>query len=139
MAPDLPSLHLKTPSHFLSSRSFSCHHSFAFPWKFPKQQHNIRARAVREWQEYEEALKAKDLGRALRLLKSVESSIQPLSDSSQPPFEDLNLYSDKEDRDWDVLDTCLNADDMILVASAYSFLRDKGFLPNFGRFRNIGK
>lgn len=41
-------------------------------------------------------------------------------------------------RDWDVLDTCLNADDMRLVASAYSFLKDKGFLSSFGKYRSIG-
>lgn len=41
------------------------------------------------------------------------------------------------ERDWEVLDTCLNADDMRLVGSAYSFLQDRGFLPNFGKCKNI--
>ncbi|KAK4790744.1 hypothetical protein SAY86_018048 [Trapa natans] len=112
----------------------SASHNFGGP---NEQQRNIRTRALREWQEYEEALKMKDLGRALRFLKSVESSIEPLNGSSQPPFEDLSLYTSNDDRDWEVLDTCLNADDMKLVASAYSFLKDKGFLPHFSRFRNI--
>ncbi|KAK4742989.1 hypothetical protein SAY87_000990 [Trapa incisa] len=112
----------------------SASHNFGGP---SEQQRNIRTRALREWQEYEEALKMKDLGRALRFLKSVESSIEPLNGSSQPPFEDLSLYTSNDDRDWEVLDTCLNADDMKLVASAYSFLMDKGFLPHFSRFRNI--
>ncbi|XLR23293.1 hypothetical protein S83_051193, partial [Arachis hypogaea] len=35
------------------------------------------------------------------------------------------------DPDWEVLDTRLNADDMKLVANAYRFLKDGGFLPNF--------
>jgi len=44
----------------------------------------------------------------------------------------------RSERDWEVLDTCLNADDMRLVASAYSFLKEREFLPNFGKFCNIG-
>ncbi|PKI78169.1 hypothetical protein CRG98_001497, partial [Punica granatum] len=138
MALYLATLHLKPPPPFLSSHSFSGHFSFTFHPEFLKKPHTRTVRALREWQEYEEALKAKDLGRALRFLKSTESSsIQPLDDSSQSPFEDLGLYSGKDVRDWEVLDACLNADDMKLVASAYSFLKEKGFLPNFGRFRNI--
>lgn len=43
----------------------------------------------------------------------------------------------ERERDWEVLDTCLNADDMRLVGSAYGFLKDRGFLPNFGKCRNI--
>ena len=42
------------------------------------------------------------------------------------------------ERDWEVLDTCLNADDMKLVCSAYGFLKDRGFLSNFGKCRNNG-
>jgi hypothetical protein len=33
----------------------------------------------------------------------------------------------------------LNADDMRLVSSAYGFLKNRGFLPSFGKFSNIGK
>ncbi|KAF9606789.1 hypothetical protein IFM89_028165 [Coptis chinensis] len=40
-------------------------------------------------------------------------------------------------RDWEVLDACLNADDMKLVGNAYKFLQDRGFLPSFGITRNI--
>ncbi|XP_071916037.1 uncharacterized protein [Coffea arabica] len=84
-----------------------------------------RGRALREWQDYEEAVKDKDLARALRLLKE-NSSIEP---------NDGGALQRKGD--WQVLDTCLNADDMRLVASAYTFLRDQGRLPNFGKYRNI--
>ncbi|XP_043699459.1 uncharacterized protein LOC122650195 isoform X2 [Telopea speciosissima] len=102
-----------------------------------------RTRALREWQEYEDAVKEKDLGRALRFLKSLEglsiqSSASPTS-ASIPPIpssgDDLKLF--RTERDWEVLDTCLNADDMKLVGSAYAFLKDRGFLPNFGKCRNI--
>ncbi|XP_027061837.1 uncharacterized protein [Coffea arabica] len=84
-----------------------------------------RGRALREWQDYEEAVKDKDLARALRLLKE-NSSIEP---------NDGGALQRKGD--WQVLDTCLNADDMRLVASAYTFLKDQGRLPNFGKYRNI--
>ena len=94
-----------------------------------KTQHrHIKTRtkaAVTEWREYEEAVKDKDLGRALRFLKE-----------TQLVNEELRVL--ELQRDWDVLDTCLNADDMRLVASAYSFLKDKGFLTSFGKYRSIG-
>ncbi|KAG8386640.1 hypothetical protein BUALT_Bualt03G0169600 [Buddleja alternifolia] len=85
-----------------------------------------RTRAMREWQEYEEAVKKKDLARALRFLKN--PSIESVND-------ELGLLG--LGRDWEVLDTCLNADDMRLVATAYALLQDRGFLPSFGRYRNI--
>lgn len=90
--------------------------------------HHIKIRAFREWQEYEQAVKDKDLSRALRFLRedSKDSSIQP------------TVWSPME-RDWQILDTCLNADDMRLVASAYAFLKDKDLLPNFGKYSTIGK
>lgn len=78
-------------------------------------------------------MKEKDLARALRFLKSVETNpIEPFNDSSS---SDLGLV--QSERDWEVLDACLNADDMKLVGSAYSFLKNRGFLPNFGKCRNI--
>ncbi|KAL0443138.1 UNVERIFIED_CONTAM: hypothetical protein Slati_2036500 [Sesamum latifolium] len=96
----------------------------------------VRTRAIREWQEYEEAVKEKDLARALRFLKDVpvefgSSSVQ----STRPVNDELGLLG--LERDWEVLDTCLNADDMRLVGSAYAFLKDRGFVPNFGKYRNI--
>ncbi|XP_010260608.1 PREDICTED: uncharacterized protein LOC104599679 [Nelumbo nucifera] len=100
----------------------------------------LRTRALREWKEYEDAVKEKDLARALRLLKSleslsVESSSSSLISSVSSPGNGLDLF--QSERDWEVLDTCLNADDMKLVGSAYAFLRDRGFLPSFGKCRNI--
>ena len=94
--------------------------------------------ALKEWQEYEDAVKDKDLARALRFLKDI--SIEPDNDSSmessRPPEGELGLIG--WERDWEVLDTCLNAEDMRLVGTAYSFLQNRGFLPNFGKCRNIG-
>lgn len=92
--------------------------------KFP-----TRVKALKEWSDYEDALKNKDLGRALDFLQTSEA---------------LDSYDDRRsnvflrpERDWEVLDTCLNADDMRLVASAYKFLKDRGVLDNFGKYRNI--
>lgn len=88
-------------------------------------------------------MKRKDLGRALRFLKSIETRtdnpIEPVngSESTRSGIAEVGLYGVFE-RDWEVLDTCLNADNMKLVGSAYAFLKDRGFLPSFGKFRNIG-
>lgn len=109
---------------------------------------NTRA-ALREWREYEEAVKRKDLAGALGFLKSIENT-SPNNNKDQ--IERINGTASAEstrfllgelglvgyERDWEVLDTCLNADDMKLVASAYRFLKDRGFLPSFGKYRNIG-
>jgi len=90
-------------------------------------------------------VKRKDLAGALRFLKSLESERQePLVDGVSPATELTRLrFLESErfgpQRDWEVLDTCLNADDMKLVANAYKFLKDRGFLPNFGKCRNIGE
>ncbi|KMZ59333.1 hypothetical protein ZOSMA_69G00290 [Zostera marina] len=92
-------------------------------------------RAVREWREYEDAVREKDLVRALQCLKSIQTlPVQPSSSSS--PF----LYSEivgAPERDWEILDTCLNADDMRLVGSAYAFLRGRGLLKSFGKCKDI--
>ncbi|KAL2523912.1 hypothetical protein Adt_08966 [Abeliophyllum distichum] len=93
-------------------------------------------RALREWQEYEEAVKNKDLAKALRFLKDVPIESENSSiESTRFSGGELGLFG--SDKDWEVLDTCLNADDMRLVGSAYAFLKDRGFLPNFGKFRSI--
>ncbi|CAJ1958175.1 unnamed protein product [Sphenostylis stenocarpa] len=127
--------------HFLVSPPSSHGFSRTFPATSP-----IR-RAFREWREYEEAVKRKDLAGALRFLKSLEAErprpVEPLLDSVSLATEStrlrfLELERFGPQRDWEVLDTCLNADDMKLVANAYRFLRDRGFLPNFGKCRNIG-
>ncbi|XP_016479739.1 uncharacterized protein LOC107800987 [Nicotiana tabacum] len=91
-------------------------------------------RAVREWQEYEEAVKDKDLSRALRFLRDIPIE-EPKDSSTRAGGGELDWF--RLERDWQVLDTCLNADDMRLVGSAYAFLKDKGLLPNFGNYRNI--
>ncbi|GAB4854726.1 hypothetical protein Ancab_023312 [Ancistrocladus abbreviatus] len=129
--PSLPSPKSSTP-HSLSSQ-FSPH-----PYgriNFPNKTLNLPTlvKALREWKEYEEALKDKDLSRALRFLKAIDNElpVQP-SESTRSPLELVGV-----ERDWQVLDTCLNADDMRLVGSAYAFLKDRGFLPNFGSCRNI--
>ncbi|KAJ1410369.1 Peptidase M41-like [Sesbania bispinosa] len=122
--------------HFLAVPSFS--HTFS-----PASRRPLRPRrAFREWREYEDAVKRKDLAGALRFLKSLETEQRPfgenpspVSESTRSRFRELELLGPQ--RDWDVLDTCLNADDMKLVANAYKFLRDRGFLPNFGKCRNI--
>ncbi|KAJ4981898.1 hypothetical protein NE237_032735 [Protea cynaroides] len=103
----------------------------------------LRTRALREWQEYEDAVKEKDLARALKLLKSLEglsiqSPVSPTPASISPILPSgIDLKLSRMERDWEVLDTCLNADDMKLVGSAYAFLKDRGFLPNFGKCRNL--
>ncbi|KAL1815029.1 hypothetical protein ACET3Z_017603 [Daucus carota] len=120
---------LSTFSHFPSLPSH-------FPAN-PLRRRLSPATAVREWQEYEAAVKDKDLARALRFLRDVqvvEVEDDKLTESTRFKSE-LGVYG--WERDWEVLDTCLNADDMRLVGAAYAFLKDKGFLPTFGKYRNI--
>ncbi|CAI9088028.1 OLC1v1022257C3 [Oldenlandia corymbosa var. corymbosa] len=93
-----------------------------------------------EWQEYEEAVKEKDLARALRFLRDI--SMDPGSSEDKALINDNGVgpFANglQQQRDcWDVLDTCLNADDMRLVGSAYAFLKDQGRLPSFGKYRSI--
>lgn len=150
---------LSPPKLLISSSLLQFHH-FHYPIPFNFQQKNPNginkhfhleshqrllplSRALREWQDYEEAVKRKDLAEALRFLESFdrESAIEPINDSApagSAPSALGNPRLSGWERDWEVLDTCLNADDMKLVADAYGFLRDRGFLPNFGKCRNIG-
>ncbi|KAI4323238.1 hypothetical protein L6164_022859 [Bauhinia variegata] len=115
---------------------------------YAKQFHHQRlvvpvATALREWREYEEAVKRKDLAGALRFLKSIENqnpaqlfdASSSVAGHTKSRFDELKLFGPQ--RDWEVLDTCLNANDMKLVGNAYKFLKDRGFLPNFGKCRNI--
>ncbi|PIA37735.1 hypothetical protein AQUCO_03000339v1 [Aquilegia coerulea] len=98
---------------------------------------SIKIKALREWKEYDEAVKKKDLAKALKFLKSIETPLpiqQPISSYSE---ESNGLTFLQPMRDWEVLDACLNADDMKLVGNAYKFLQDRGFLPSFGKCRNI--
>lgn len=117
--------------------------SFLFPQtppqgKFKPLRTKYLARALKEWQEYEDAVKRKDLARALRFLND-NNPIEPLSDSLMGESNRAWLpeFVGGFDRDWEVLDTCLNADDLKLVASAYKFLQNRGFLPSFGKFSRI--
>ncbi|KAL9412520.1 hypothetical protein AB3S75_046030 [Citrus x aurantiifolia] len=117
--------------------------SFLFPQtppqgKFKPLRTKYLARALKEWQEYEDAVKRKDLARALRFLND-NNPIEPLSDSLMGESNRARLpeFVGGFDRDWEVLDTCLNADDLKLVASAYKFLQNRGFLPSFGKFSRI--
>uniref|UniRef100_A0A7C8Z1D4 Uncharacterized protein n=1 Tax=Opuntia streptacantha TaxID=393608 RepID=A0A7C8Z1D4_OPUST len=99
-----------------------------------------RVRALREWKEYEEALRDKDLGKALRFLKSINGDGLPPepTESTRSPIQVRpEVGFPGFFRDWEILDTCLNANDMRLVGSAYAFLKDRGLLPNFGKCRNI--
>lgn len=90
-------------------------------------------------------MKRKDLAGALRFLKSIEDLQRPIepvnngsfpAESTRPRLGELGPLG--RERDWEVLDTCLNADDLKLVGNAYGFLKERGFLPSFGKFRNIG-
>ena len=87
-------------------------------------------------------MKRKDLAGALSFLKSIDDPVEAVNgsvslESTRSRLAELGLVVGYE-RDWEVLDTCLNADDMKLVCSAYGFLKDRGFLSNFGKCRNIG-
>lgn len=85
-------------------------------------------------------MRDKDLAKALKLLKSINDDGLPL-ESTESTRSQIQIRHEVGfpgfGRDWEVLDTCLNADDMRLVGSAYAFLQDRGFLPNFGKCRNI--
>ncbi|XP_013625038.1 PREDICTED: uncharacterized protein LOC106331266 isoform X4 [Brassica oleracea var. oleracea] len=89
--------------------------------------------ALREWREYEDAVKRKDLAGALRFLKTVQVIDKQAAEAA---IESINIAAAPA-LDWEVLDACLNADDMRLVGSAFRFLKDRGLLPNFSKFTNI--
>lgn len=93
-----------------------------------------RLSALREWREYEDAVKRKDLAGALRFLKTVQVIDKQAAEAA---IESINIAAAPA-LDWEVLDACLNADDMRLVGSAFRFLKDRGLLPNFAKFSNIG-
>ncbi|KAM0044313.1 putative peptidase M41 [Helianthus debilis subsp. tardiflorus] len=121
------SLRFTPPSPFSPQHPYNFH-STQFPHNpLPFRQHSrrITPKALTEWREYEQAVKDKDLGKALRFLQDI------------PQVNDFQSELVELQRDWEVLDTCLNADDMRLVASAYVFLKDKGFLNQYGKYRSI--
>ncbi|XP_010557268.1 PREDICTED: uncharacterized protein LOC104826324 [Tarenaya hassleriana] len=111
---------------------------------FSRQSSSFLPRALSEWREYDDALKRKDLSGALRFLKSIDNGDE--TDVLDPVVERTlseqsarlgGLAALELERDWQVLDACLNADDMRLVGSAFRFLRDRGLLANFGKFSSI--
>ncbi|CAD5191828.1 uncharacterized protein LOC135580803 isoform X1 [Musa acuminata AAA Group] len=107
------------------------------PSTFRRNPTLLPIKALKEWREYEDALREKDLARALRFLRSMELEPLPAEESSVDSVSYVPADYPRTARDWEVLDACLNADDMRLVGSAYAFLQDRGFLPNFGKFKNI--
>ncbi|KAM5586816.1 hypothetical protein ABKV19_005643 [Rosa sericea] len=143
----------KSIPHFLSPTPFSPQISLLFPKTPPhspppsaplraSRRQTVPTSALREWKEYEEAVKRKDLAGALGFLQSLETQQNPveivngsLPADSTRPSQELGFVG--WERDWEVLDTCLNADNMKLVGKAYGFLKNRGFLANFGRYRNI--
>jgi len=88
------------------------------------------AGAAKEWREFEDAVRRKDLPRALRFLQSVE----PAAGTAATQVVAVPV---PPGRDWEVLDACIDADDMRLVGRAYQFLVDRGVLANFGKCKNI--
>ncbi|KAM7269188.1 hypothetical protein ACFE04_024685 [Oxalis oulophora] len=121
--------------HFHSPR-FSFHSIQTNPLSLPTLK---PPKAVKtEWQEYEDAVKRKDLVKALKFLKKTQNQDDPVELLHSNQVGIINGFLDFEkERDWQLLDTCLNADDMSLVAAAYTLLKDRGFLPNFGRFESV--
>lgn len=43
-----------------------------------------------------------------------------------------------DQKDWEVLDACLNADDLRPVVSAYTCLKNRGLLRTFEKYGSIG-
>ncbi|KAF6169173.1 hypothetical protein GIB67_013603, partial [Kingdonia uniflora] len=117
----------------MATLCFSSLSLFSPNLKITTKKRPIKPRALKEWQEYEEAVKERDLRKALKFLKSIDSI--PIQQQSSIPS--LGFLQQKPMRGWEVLDACLDANDMKLVGITYKFLQDRGFLPNFGKCRNI--
>ncbi|KAG2648772.1 uncharacterized protein LOC120654764 [Panicum virgatum] len=139
-----PRLPLASSSSSAAARAFSSHKRFirspCFP---PRRGARLRAGSVKEWREFEDeagaakewrefedAVRRKDLPRALRFLQSVE----PAAGTAATQVVAVPV---PPGRDWEVLDACIDADDMRLVGRAYQFLVDRGVLANFGKCKNI--
>jgi len=141
-----PRLPLASSSSSAAARAFTSHKRFirspCFP---PRRGPRLRAGSVKEWREFEDeagaakewrefedAVRRKDLPRALRFLQSVE----PAAGTAATQVVAVPV---PPGRDWEVLDACIDADDMRLVGRAYQFLVDRGVLDNFGKCKNIGE
>jgi hypothetical protein len=118
------------PSAFITPRRGSCHRLRAGSVK-QWREFEGDAGAVKEWREFEDAVRRKDLSRALRFLQSVEPRAGAAAMQVAVPVP--------PGRDWEVLDTCIDADDMRLVGRAYQFLSDREVLASFGKCKNIGE
>ncbi|XP_062223976.1 uncharacterized protein LOC133922605 [Phragmites australis] len=138
-----PTASSPSPLASASIRTSSRKRFFTFPCSSPRLGLRLRAGSVKEWREFEDdagsvkewrefedAVRSKDLSRALRFLQSVEPQEAGAAAMQVavpvPPG-----------RDWEVLDACIDADDMRLVGRAYQFLSDRGLLVNFGKCKNI--
>lgn len=95
----------------------------------------------RVWREYGKAVEKKDLKKALRILESVQVvekwKEQPPSWASEKEEEEELLIPSPPQDLRNLLDACLAATDMRLVAKTYDFLQLKGLLPSFGKCKNI--
>lgn len=109
----------------------------------------------RVWREYGKAVEKKDLKKALRILESVQvvekwKEQLPLPSSLPPPLPSWTSEEVEEEKEEEelvipsppqdlrnLLDTCLAATDMRLVARTYEFLQRKGLLPSFGKCKSI--
>ncbi|KAI5068956.1 hypothetical protein GOP47_0015257 [Adiantum capillus-veneris] len=126
-------------------------------WTCTKQQYTRRILASfkqeerigeRVWREYGKAVRKKDLKRALGILESVQIMEKW---REQPSFLDLGQQQEEAEEEEEediiipsppqdlrnVLDTCISATDMTLVARTYEFLQNRGLLPGFGKCKNI--
>lgn len=110
------------------------------------------------WREYDRAVEKKDLGKALRILESLEMLEKPrvasslsfvekeedeaLQQQSTVPFrinvdgEEVVISEPPEDLR-KVLDACLNATDLKLVGRTYNLLQLRGLIPSFGKYKSI--
>ncbi|MCO5582887.1 hypothetical protein L7F22_036788 [Adiantum nelumboides] len=114
-----------------------------------KQEERIGERV---WREYGKALQKKDLKRALRILESVQMVEKWREQPSFLDFQQEQEGGDEEEEEGEeeeiiipsppqdlrnVLDTCVTATDVTLVAKTYEFLQNRGLLPSFGKCKNI--
>uniref|UniRef100_A0A0E0G1X4 Peptidase M41 domain-containing protein n=1 Tax=Oryza nivara TaxID=4536 RepID=A0A0E0G1X4_ORYNI len=112
-------------------------------WSPPSRRRRLRLRlrvragsSLKEWGDFEDAVRSRDLPRALRFLQSVDVETPPAAAAAGAAVARVALPV-PPGRDWEVLDACIDADDMRLVGRAYQFLADRGVLANFGKCKNI--
>ncbi|KAF0919419.1 hypothetical protein E2562_029452 [Oryza meyeriana var. granulata] len=128
-----------SPSSPFSSRRFLPSPRRRGPSTRTRTRIHLRAgSSLKEWGDFEDAVRSRDLPRALRFLQSVEPPpAQPSTESAAGGAVARVALPAPPGRDWEVLDACIDADDMRLVGRAYQFLADRGVLANFGKCKNI--